>query len=406
MNPLLKLAHRQIWRRLPRRARRGLLLNTAAMVAPRITSGAPARPPIFIAGPLHSSSGLGVAARNCHDALRQHLDVPIYGIDLTRLLGYETDVADWAFVDGRHVIGEGTVILHVGGPLVALALARLGRRFIRGKRIIGHWFWELQDLPEDWRRGVPFVHEICVNSQFVGRAVATIAGDRPVHLVPHPVAAPPWRISAPAHDRPFTALVVFNVASSFARKNPCAAIRAFRSAFGERDHRVRLVVKYINAEHWPEAEDLMRDAIGDAVNIELKGGGVFDKGAMNELFERADVVLSLHRAEGLGLVMAEGMLRGLPVIATNWSGSTDFVTSETGIPIGYTLVPAHDPQGTYDFSQSVWAEPRVDDAAAALKRLRSDPDLRRRLGDAAAKAAAHHFNPARFAKSTKALLEA
>jgi glycosyltransferase involved in cell wall biosynthesis len=332
--------------------------------------------------------------------------MPIYGIDLTRLLGYETDVTDWAFVDGRHVIGEGTVILHVGGPLVPLALARLGRRFTREKRIISHWFWELQDLPEDWRQGVPFVHEICVNSQFVGRAVATIADDRPVHLVPHPVAAPPRRMSAPAHDRPFTALVVLNVASSFARKNPCAAIRAFRSAFGDRDHRVRLVVKYINADHWPEAEDLMRDAIGNAINIELKGGGVFDKGAMNELFESADVVLSLHRAEGLGLVMAESMLRGLPVIATNWSGSTDFVTSETGIPIGYTLVPAHDPQGTYDFSQSVWAEPRVGDAAAALKRLRSDPDLRRRLGDAAAKAAAHHFDPARFAKSTKALLEA
>jgi glycosyltransferase involved in cell wall biosynthesis len=168
---------------------------------------------------------------------------------------------------------------------------------------------------------------------------------------------------------------------------------------------VRLIVKYINADHWPAAEDLMRDAIGDAINIELKGGEVFDNGAMNELFESADVVLSLHRAEGLGLVMAEGMLRGLPVIATNWSGSTDFLTSETGIPIGYTLVPAHDPQGTYSLSKSVWAEPNVGDASAALKRLRSDPVLRRRLGNAAAKAAAHHFDPARFAKATKALLE-
>jgi glycosyltransferase involved in cell wall biosynthesis len=405
MKLLFRLAHRQIWRRLPRRSRRRLLLNTAALIAPRITGNARARPPIYIAGPLRSSSGLGVAARNCHDALRQHLDVPVHGIDLTRLLGYETDVPDWAFVDGRHAIGEGTVILHVGSPLVPLALARLGRHFTRDKRIMAHWFWELQDLPEDWHQGVPFVHEICVNSEFVARAVATIAGDRPVHLVPHPVAAPLRRTSAPAPDRPFTTLVVFNVASSFERKNPCAAIRAFRSAFGDRDRRVSLIVKYSNADHWPAAEDLMRKAIGNAINIELKGGGVFDKGAMNELYERADVILSLHRAEGLGLVMAEGMLRGLPVIATNWSGSTDFVTSETGIPITYTLVPSHDPQGTYDLSKSVWAEPNIDDAAAALKRLQSDPGLRRRLGNTAASAAAHHFDPARFAKATEALLK-
>jgi glycosyltransferase involved in cell wall biosynthesis len=53
----------------------------------------------------------------------------------------------------------------------------------------------------------------------------------------------------------------------------------------------------------------------------------------------------------------------------------------------------------------VWAEPNIDDAAAALKRLQSDPGLRRRLGNTAASAAAHHFDPARFAKATEALLK-
>ena len=38
----------------------------------------------------------------------------------------------------------------------------------------------------------------------------------------------------------------------------------------------------------------------------------------------ADIVLSLHRGEGFGLVMAEAMLLGKPVVATGWSGNTDY----------------------------------------------------------------------------------
>ena len=57
-------------------------------------------------------------------------------------------------------------------------------------------------------------------------------------------------------------------------------------------------------------------------NIELRSGMV-DADAMSALFAGADVVMSLHRSEGLGLVLAEAMLRGLPpqrtCAASRWS---------------------------------------------------------------------------------------
>jgi glycosyltransferase involved in cell wall biosynthesis len=93
------------------------------------------------------------------------------------------------------------------------------------------------------------------------------------------------------------------------------------------------------------------------------------------------------------------MLRGLPVIGTDWSGSTDFLTLQTGIPIGFDLVPAVDPQGTYNIAHALWAEPRIDEAVSALRLLRSDTELRKRLGDTAAGAAAHLFDPAAYAKA-------
>jgi glycosyltransferase involved in cell wall biosynthesis len=401
---LFRMAHRHLWRRLPQKGRRRLLLKTSALVAPRISPDARAVAPVIIAGMLRSASGMGATARGCHDAL-QCDDLPVFGIDLTRTLGYETDVRDWTFVDGRHLIGRGTLFLHVSGPLVPLVLARLGRRFVRDKHVMAHWFWELQELPEEWRYGIPFVHGICVNTQFVARAVRPTAGTRPIHLVPHPMPMLALAPAAATENRPFTVLVVFNVASSLARKNPCAAIRAFRHAFGDDDRSVKLIVKFANADHWPPAEDQLREAAGNATNVELLGGGVFGGAAMADLFENADAVLSLHRAEGLGLVMIEGMLRGLPVVATDWSGNTDFLTPETGIPIGHDLVPAEDPQGTYDQPRSLWAEPRVEEAAAALRLLRSNPIVRKQLGKAAAKAAAHRFSTARYAESIRALLE-
>ena len=41
-----------------------------------------------------------------------------------------------------------------------------------------------------------------------------------------------------------------------------------------------------------------------------------------------DSFVSLHRAEGFGLSIAEAMAYGKPVIATNWSGNIDFMEGE------------------------------------------------------------------------------
>ncbi len=180
-------------------------------------------------------------------------------------------------------------------------------------------------------------------------------------------------------------LVSFNLASSFERKNPLAAIAAFRAAFGDRSDRL-LVIKVGYPQHFAADLARLREAIATARNIRIDTGTL--SSARNlALTASVDIVLSLHRSEGFGLVPAEAMLLGRPVIATGWSGNMDFMDATCAVPIGYRLVPVRDPRGVYQVPDAVWAEADPDEAVAQLRRLADDPALRTALG-ARGKAAA------------------
>lgn len=391
-----------VWRMLPRAARERFLLHLSLRRAPKITPAAAFRQPLIIVGLFGQASGLGAAARASHDALKK-AGHEVYGIDVTDLFVHDAVASEFRFADGRHLVGQATAFIHVTGSRVPMVLTALGSDFVTDKRIVAHWFWELPKAPQDWRHAMPFVHEIHANSAFVADAVRPLAGDRPVHVVPYPLPLREPIEPMTRTTRPFTALVVFNISSNFTRKNPCAAITAFRKAFGD-DPEARLIVKYSNAFAWPKAERMMRQAAQGAANIDLIGE-VLEERALETLYAQADVVMSLHRSEGLGLVVAEAMMRGLPVIATDWSSTAEFMDATCGMPIPYTLVSVDDPQGNYPGRDTMWAEPDVDAAAAALKRLRAEPDLAVRVGAAARERIAARFDLALYPEKIASRIE-
>ena len=53
---------------------------------------------------------------------------------------------------------------------------------------------------------------------------------------------------------------------------------------------------------------------------------------VNGLLAACDAVVSLHRSEGFGLILAEAMYLGKPVVATGWSGNMDFMNSGELLP--------------------------------------------------------------------------
>ena len=400
---LARAFQRRIWQRLPYAWRRTALFRTTAALAPRPAPDTPACLPIIVAGALTTASGLGESARLCLDALHA-AGLPVFGIDLTAALMQRQDYPDVTFRDGRGLRGAGTLILHVNAPLVPLAMLKLGARVIRGKRIVGYWAWELPEVPDEWRYGLPFVHEIWAPSRFTADALVAKAAPKPVHVVPHPLRpSAPDAVQRPGDARPFRLLHVFNMASSMARKNPCAAIQAFRRAFGD-DPDVELIIKCTHAQSYPAGLRAIEDAIGPARNIRLLDR-LMSGSEIDALYSDADGLVSLHRSEGFGLTIAEAMLKGIPVIATNWSGNVDFLDGRSGLPVDYRLVPAIDPQGTYQHPSMLWAEADLDQAAAAMRQLRDNPALRRRLAEEGRRTATQLFSPESYATRVSALLE-
>jgi len=397
------LRHRA-WRLLPAQGRRRLAVTAAAMLAPR-----PARPApdvthgIIVAGEFTRASGLGEGARLMLLALRQ-LGVPCWSLDIGPLLPAHRDDLP-ASVPIEPPAGA-ALVLHVNAPLVPMVLLRLPRKLTQQRRIIGYWAWELPALPPDWRVGARYVHEAWVPSGFTASAAETVLPGR-VRIVPHavttapPAPAPLYRAAFGLPPDAVVILTAANLASSFSRKNPLAAVAAFRAAFGARPDRI-LVLKLGNPEHFPADFAQVRSAVAGAPNIRLETR-TLPAGESDALTAAADIVLSLHRSEGFGLVLAEAMLLGKPVIATGWSGNMEFMDETNSLVVPCRLIPAHDPRGVYELPGAMWAEPDIGAASAMLTRLADDPALREVLGTRAKAAAAEKLGVAPLAAAVGAL---
>jgi hypothetical protein len=127
-----------VWRALPRELRRRALYAAIDLVAPTATPASRLRPgPVIVGGQLTTASGLGESARLCLDALRR-LGWDAGHLDISNLF-LRTDLA--APLPGPEAKASegGTLILHVNGPYLPYVATRLGRKFLRGRRIIGLW---------------------------------------------------------------------------------------------------------------------------------------------------------------------------------------------------------------------------------------------------------------------------
>ena len=116
----------------------------------------------------------------------------------------------------------------------------------------------------------------------------------------------------------------------------------------------------------------------------------FDYRTLLQLYASVDVAVSLHRAEGLGLMPLEAMRLGKPVVATGWSGNMTYMDHSSAALVRYSFTAPDNTAAIYSPAglgfTSYWAEPSVEHAAIWLQKLIADQELRESMGLAAARA--------------------
>ncbi len=285
-------------------------------------------------------------------------------------------------------------LFHINADQLPLARTMLGEAPFSVPYRIGFWAWELERFPAEWHGAFDHVDEVWVPSTFCQRAIAEVS-PLPVLCMPHAVDIParlvPDRVRFGLRQDSVVFLAMADIMSSAERKNPFGAIEAFVMAFGAGDLRAEMVVKVSNGERDPAAMARLRALAERCAGIHLITD-YLDRPTLNTLLDTVDCFVSLHRAEGFGLVIAEAMARGKVVIATGWSGNMDFMSSHNAMPVDYRLQPLVADVGPYKQGER-WAEPSLGDAAAKMRQVLDDTALRERLGRRAREDCAQMLSP-------------
>lgn len=343
-----------------------------------------------LVGYLTAELGLGEAARSLARACVE-AEIPFSALDVgfqSQNLQRDTSVLTHAVSDRF-----GIDLLYVNADQTATTTSYLKGRSLPASYRIGYWHWEQPQLPVTALSAFAHVDEVWVPSTFVHDAVAPYA-PVPVVKIPHAISFSPsaglQRSQFGLPQDKLLVLVMYDFHSYQYRKNPQAAITAFRKAATQRRD-VALVIKTINGHHHPVARQELQDSVGDLQQI-IFIDEFLTRQQTWDLQACCDILLSLHRAEGFGLVPAEMMYLGKPVIATDWSANTDFMTADNSMPVRYELQTLSHAVGVYPAGQQ-WAQADTDHAAWCLTRLLDDPLLRQQIGEKAATHIHHHLSP-------------
>lgn len=285
---------------------------------------------------------------------------------------------------GDDVLVHDTVVVVANHDQIEPLLAEHGD-VLAGRRLIGYWHWDVEHVPDEVAGRMRHFDEIWVLNEYTERTLAAVPGSPTVRSLPLPVPEP--QVSSASREdlglparRPVV-LVTFDHLSVTERKNPLGAIEAFRRAFPEpTDDGPVLVVKTMNAgQRWVEHERVRIAAMDrpDVVVVDR----LIPKPDQMALVAHADVMLSLHRSEGLGLHLIEAMWLGTPIIATRYSGNLSFMDDANSLLVDATMIGVERGEGFFP-PEASWADPDLDQAASHLRHLLGDPALQRRLADA------------------------
>jgi glycosyltransferase involved in cell wall biosynthesis len=338
--------------------------------------------PAIIAHPLEwraffaSLDGYGQSARNYVSALRDlgcpvrtdHIYLP-RDIDLS-LYGDSTIFGDWTGRSRRF-------------PFLVNQCHPDQYRKPAGQFSIGFTAHETTEFPAEWLPYVDMMDELWAPSSFVREAMLRSGLKKPIHVIPHGVDCDIFYPHLPRGIMELSSRFVFLTMGSFYLfKGFDVLIRAYLQEFAPEEGTL-LVLRTALPPHalrWP-------GFIGECIDAMTREAGVMrpapillmeeplSQGALADLINSGDAMVSASRGEGFGLALMEAMACQKPVIATAFGGALDYLNDENSFLLDYRPVPALSTPNPFRMPvrkahrEGTWAEPSESSLRKAMRRI-------------------------------------
>jgi glycosyltransferase involved in cell wall biosynthesis len=259
--------------------------------------------------------------------------------------------------------------------------------------------FETTSVPSAWVEVANRADQVWVPTKFnLTTFVYAGVSIRKIRVVPQAIDFDTWADRPCQAERrigqqPFRFLSVFRWSL---RKGWDVLIRAFLEEFDRNEH-VELYIKTAPV-HIPEiGSKLVSPNIDaefiEAVRLSRRGFSersqiLLDKGWLKRanlvsLMKSADCFVLPTRGEGWGRPYMEAMAAGIPVIATGWGGSAEYMDDETAFLIDYKLVRvgarAHGEMSLLG-ADMIWAEPHVHHLRDRMRQVFEDRASAIRVG--------------------------
>jgi glycosyltransferase involved in cell wall biosynthesis len=321
-------------------------------------------------GAFNNLSGYADAARNNVCAISS-VGIPIDAIPVS-FENFSTDCGEL----GRkikHLISSNSdapvQIIHTIPPVFSKFTAC-------NKYNIGYTAWESSELPHQWVSHINQLNEVWVPSQYNKDVFEQSGVTVPVFVIPHTFNIEIFEkeVARDSFTKP-SGFVFYSIFQFLQRKGPIPLLKAYLTEFKSNEDVCLLLKTYLFDPTNPDEKVKIKEMIQDVKeklrlpsypNISLITSPL-SRPQINAVHKGCNCLVSSHCSEGFGVTLAESMMAGNSVIATNYSGSTDFLSNETGYPVDYQLSPVFNmPWEAYSGNQ-VWADINIIDLKEKMR---------------------------------------
>ena len=360
--------------------------------------------PVRWLSPIFNSSGYASEAINFIVPLSERSDLGIF---------HKNNIYSEKFVDGLDPKERETLFRLrdrfesiKGGIVICHNPANGFERLPGAAYSIGRTMFETDSLPELWIKQCNQMDEIWVPSHFNLETFADAGVERDkIHVIPEAVDETffdPDKVT-PLELRNAAKFNFFAMFEWTERKGWDVLLESYLREFSAKDDVCLFLRTYMLSKADGNPVDIIWEKIhrfGKSLNL---GGKIWPRieiiadqvpmADLPRLYKAVDCLLAPSRCEGWGRPHHEAMMMGLPVIATNWGGSTEFMNEENSYLVDYELETVNNVEAPFwQYRGHKWARASVDHMRELMRQVQSDPDSTKAKGQAAREYMLKHYS--------------